>query len=69
MNAMNRLLKPEALSAGALEKAYAKIICKFYGRPGITFSYLGLLIRSPENCARLAAGLARWLLRSMKPPF
>jgi hypothetical protein len=29
---------------------------------GITFSYLGLLMRSPENWTRLAAGLARWFL-------
>jgi radical SAM superfamily enzyme YgiQ (UPF0313 family) len=66
MNAMNCLLKPEALSAGALEKDYLKMIRKFYGRPGIAFSYLSLLVGSPENCARLAVGLARWLLNSMK---
>jgi hypothetical protein len=63
---MNCLFKPEALSEGALEKAYAEIIRKFYGRPGITFSHLGLLMGSPENCARLAAGLARWLLNWRK---
>jgi len=45
-----------------LEKAHAKMIRRFYMRPGITFSYLGLLMRSPENWTRLAAGLARWLL-------
>ena len=66
MNAMNCLFKPEALSEGALEKAYAGMIRKFYGRPGITFSHLGLLMGSPENCARLAAGLARWLLNRRK---
>jgi len=66
MNAMNCLLKPEALSAGTLEKDYLKMIRKFYGRPGIAFSYLSLLVGSPENCARLAVGLARWLLNSRK---
>jgi anaerobic magnesium-protoporphyrin IX monomethyl ester cyclase len=62
MNAMNPLLKPEALAEGVLEKAHAKMIRRFYMRPGITFSYLGLLMRSPENCTRLVDGLARWLL-------
>jgi hypothetical protein len=62
MNAMNPLLKPEALAEGVLEKAHATMIRQFYMRPGITFSYLGLLMRSPENCTRLVDGLARWLL-------
>ena len=66
MNAMNCLLMPPALSAGALEKAYTRIIREFYMRPGITFSYLGLLLRSPENCARLAAGLWEGLLNRIK---
>jgi len=61
MNAMNLLLRPARLSAAALEKTYAKIIRQFYMRPGPTFSYLGLLLRSPENCTRLAAGLWSWL--------
>jgi radical SAM superfamily enzyme YgiQ (UPF0313 family) len=68
MNAMNCLLLPPALSsAGTLEKEYARIIREFYMRPGITFSYLGLLIRSPENGARLAAGLWQALLNLIKP--
>lgn len=67
MNAMNCLLTPPALSPRALEKAYARTLRKFYMRPRITFSYLGLLIRSPENCTRLAAGLWRGLLNLMKP--
>jgi len=62
MNALNCIFKPEALSVEALEKAYARMIRKFYMRPRITFSYLGLLARSPDNCARLATGLSRWLL-------
>jgi radical SAM superfamily enzyme YgiQ (UPF0313 family) len=62
MNAMNCFLRSEALSEEALQKAYGKIIRKFYMRPAITFSYLGLLLRSPENCSRLAAGLAKWLV-------
>lgn len=64
MNALNCLLKPGALSCETLEKAYRKFIRRFYMRPGITFSYLGLLLTSPENCARLAAGLYGWILRS-----
>ncbi|MGA2956749.1 MAG: radical SAM protein [Thermodesulfobacteriota bacterium] len=63
MNALNCLLKPGALSCETLEKAYGKLIRRFYMRPGITFSYLGLLLRSPENCARLAAGLTGWIFR------
>jgi radical SAM superfamily enzyme YgiQ (UPF0313 family) len=66
MNAMNPLLTPRALAAGALEKAYARILRRFYMRPRITFSYLRLLIQSPENCTRLVAGLWRWLLNLMK---
>ena len=64
MNALNCLLKPAALSCETLEKAYGRLIRRFYMRPGITFSYLGLLLRSPENCARLAAGLYGWIFRS-----
>jgi anaerobic magnesium-protoporphyrin IX monomethyl ester cyclase len=63
MNALHCLLKPRALPCESLEKAYGKFIRQFYMRPGITFSYLGLLFRSPENCARLAAGLYRWIIR------
>ncbi|MDH4265532.1 MAG: hypothetical protein OEW45_07820, partial [Deltaproteobacteria bacterium] len=62
MNALNCIFKPEALSVGDLEKAYARMIRKFYMRPRITFYYLGLLARSPDNCVRLAAGISRWLL-------
>lgn len=62
MNALNCIFQPEALSVGALEKTYAGLIRKFYMRPRITFSYLGLLVRSPENCSRVAAGISRWLL-------
>jgi radical SAM superfamily enzyme YgiQ (UPF0313 family) len=62
MNAMNCVFRPEGLATGTLEKAYAKIIRRFYMRPRITFSYLSLLARSPNNCRRLAAGLSRWLL-------
>ena len=63
MNALNCLLKPVALSCETLERTYGKFIRRFYMRPGITFSYLGLLFSSPENCARLAAGLYRWIFR------
>ena len=49
--------------AGNWKKAYGKIIRRFYLRPGPTFSYLSLLLESPENRCRLAAGLSRWLLR------
>ena len=61
MNALHCLLPPRALSCPELEKAYGKIIRRFYLRPGPTFSYLGLLLRSPENLARLATGIYRWL--------
>ena len=63
MNALNCLLPPEALTCGELEKAYGKIIRRFYMRPGPTFSYLNLLFRSPENRGRLWAGLSGWLRR------
>ena len=63
MNALNCLLRPKNLSRSALEKAYGKIIRRFYMQPGPTFSYLSLLLRSPENVSRLAEGLGRWLLR------
>ncbi len=62
MNALNCVFRPEALTWGALEKAYARIIRQFYMRPRITLSYLSLLARSPENRSRLATGLARWLV-------
>lgn len=61
MNALNCLLKPRNLSCEGLEKVYGRFIRQFYLRPGTTFSYLGLLLRSPENRARLAEGLGRWL--------
>jgi radical SAM superfamily enzyme YgiQ (UPF0313 family) len=67
MNAMNPMLTPPSLSARALEKAYSRILRKFYMRPGLTFSYLKLLIRSPENCSRLAAGLRQGLLTLVRP--
>ena len=57
MNALNPLLQPPALPPGALQKAYGRILRKFYIRPRTTFSYGNILLRSPENCARLAAGL------------
>jgi anaerobic magnesium-protoporphyrin IX monomethyl ester cyclase len=63
MNALNCLLRPKDLDRSALEKAYGKIIRRFYMRPGPTFSYLSLLLRSPENVSRMAEGLGRWLLR------
>ena len=63
MNALNCLLPPEALSCWELEKAYGKIIRRFYMRPGPTFSYLSLLSRSPENRGRLWAGLSGRLRR------
>jgi anaerobic magnesium-protoporphyrin IX monomethyl ester cyclase len=63
MNALNCLLPSEALTCRELEKAYGKIIRRFYMRPGPTFSYLNLLLRSPENCGRLGAGLSGWLWR------
>jgi radical SAM superfamily enzyme YgiQ (UPF0313 family) len=63
MNALNCLLPPEALSCRELEKAYGKIIRRFYMRPGPTFSYLSLLSRSPENRGRLWSGLSGWLRR------
>jgi anaerobic magnesium-protoporphyrin IX monomethyl ester cyclase len=63
MNALHCLFKPRALSRERLEKAYGRIIRRFYLRPGITRSYLGHLLRSPENGARLAAGLWHWIFR------
>jgi radical SAM superfamily enzyme YgiQ (UPF0313 family) len=66
MNALHCLLPPRALSCPQLEKAYGKIIRRFYLRPGPTFSYLGLLLKSPENCRRLAEGLSRWLVKKEK---
>jgi anaerobic magnesium-protoporphyrin IX monomethyl ester cyclase len=63
MNALNSLLRPKNLTRLALEKAYGRIIRRFYMRSGPTLSYLGLLLRSPENVSRLAQGLGRWLLR------
>ena len=63
MNAMNCLLKPKALTCRELEKAYGRIIRRFYLRPGPTLSYLSLLLKSPENRGRLMAGLSRWLWR------
>lgn len=62
MNALNPLLKPEAISSEFLQKAYARILRKFYMRPGVTFSYLALLLQSPENRARLGAGMLGWLM-------
>jgi anaerobic magnesium-protoporphyrin IX monomethyl ester cyclase len=61
MNALHPLLQPAALPPGALEKAYGRILRKFYVRPRTTFTYGNLLVRSPENCARLAAGLWGYL--------
>jgi anaerobic magnesium-protoporphyrin IX monomethyl ester cyclase len=69
MNALNCLLRPRALTCTNLGKAYAKILRRFYLRPGVTFSYLGILFRSPENCLRLLEGLKarlRLRLRSRK---
>jgi radical SAM superfamily enzyme YgiQ (UPF0313 family) len=63
MNALNSLLLPKDLSRQALEKAYGRILRGFYMRSGPTFSYLNLLLRSPENLSRLAEGLGRRLLR------
>ncbi len=63
MNALTCLLKPRALSCATLEKAYGKFIREFYMRPGITFSNLSLLLKSPENCRRLAAGISSRLFR------
>ena len=62
MNALNCLLRPRDLTCRALEKAYGRIIRRFYLRPDPTFSYLSLLLRSPENLRRLAEGLGRRLL-------
>jgi anaerobic magnesium-protoporphyrin IX monomethyl ester cyclase len=66
MNALHCLLQPRALTCADLEKAYGKILRRFYLRPGPTFSYLSLLLRSPENRGRLAAGIHRWLLKKGK---
>ncbi len=62
MNALHCVLKPRALTRGRVERAYPGILRRFYVRPGITFSYLSLLLRSPENCARLARGIGGILL-------
>jgi anaerobic magnesium-protoporphyrin IX monomethyl ester cyclase len=61
MNALNLLWRTGMLSEDSVQEAYRRIIRSFYMRPGVTFSYLGLLLRSPENCARLIAGSAQWL--------
>jgi len=63
MNALNCLLRPGALTCTDLSKAYGKILRRFYLRPGPTFSYLGLLLKSPENRGRLAEGFYRWLVK------
>jgi len=63
MNALHCLLRPRALTCADLEKAYRKILRRFYLRPGVTLSYLGILFRSPENRGRLAAGLNRWMVK------
>ncbi|NWF53585.1 MAG: cobalamin B12-binding domain-containing protein [Syntrophaceae bacterium] len=63
MNALNCLLPPAAVTCRELDKAYRKIIRRFYMRPGVTFSYLSLLLQSPENRSRLWAGLSGWLRR------
>lgn len=63
MNALHCLLQPRALSCPELEKVYGKIIRRFYLRPGPTLSYLGLLLKSPENRGRLAEGIYRWLIK------
>ncbi len=60
MNSLNLLWRTEKLSEDSLERGYRRIIKSFYMRPGVTFAYLGLLLRSPENCARLIAGFAQW---------
>ncbi len=64
MNAMNFLSLPRHLTAQVLEKGFRRILQKFYMRPGVTFSYLGILLQSPENWARLlaGAGLRLWSL-------
>ncbi len=69
MNALTCLLKPRARSCSALEKAYGKFIREFYLRPGITFSYLSLLLKSPENCRRLVAGISSRLFRRRETGF
>jgi len=63
MNALNSLLRPAALSREDLERAYGKILRRFYLRSGPTQSYLGILLRSPQNLSRLAEGLGRRLVR------
>jgi radical SAM superfamily enzyme YgiQ (UPF0313 family) len=63
MNGLNCLIPSEALTCRELEKAYGKIIRRFYLRPGPTLSYLNLLLRSPENFGRLWAALSGWLWR------
>jgi len=62
MNAMNLLLTPQALSRKDLDEAFGKILRQFYMRPRVTFSYLSILSRSPENGGRLLAGLCQWFL-------
>ncbi len=66
MNALHCVLRPTGVSCRDLERAYAALIRKFYFRPGVTVSYAGLLVRSPENMARLGAGLGGILLRGGK---
>lgn len=69
MNAMNFLPLPGNLSAERLEKFYRRILQKFYMRPAVSFSYLGILVQSPENWARLlaGAGLRLWSLFQSPP--
>ncbi len=68
MNAMNLLHLPQNLSAEVLAKKYRRILRKFYMRPGVTFSYLGVLLQSPENCARLVAALGGKLSSLFRSP-
>ena len=68
MNAMNCLLMPRALSAGALEKAYArKLIREFYMRPGVTFSYLGLLLQQSGELRSPGGGTLAGAVNLIKP--
>ncbi|HSR11711.1 MAG TPA: radical SAM protein, partial [Thermodesulfobacteriota bacterium] len=65
MNALHPVVRPRFLPEGALEKAYAGILRQFYFRPGVTLSYAGLLLRSPENRSRVGRGLVEGLRGSL----
>ncbi len=61
MNGLTLLHELKRLSPRDLDKYYRRILWKFYRQPRVTLSYLGLLLRSPENGTRILAGGFQWI--------